>query len=87
MVNTAPSQVYKMVSDQAGGSIQARIPGTLPCSRKQVYDLKFRDGREIVPVDDLLDVRQKEENGTKICMRHKDVTRDLWVLGRKVMCG
>ena len=77
-----------MLSDQAGGSIQARTPGAFPRSRKQVYDLKFRDGREIDPVDDfLVYVRQKEENGTKICMRHEDVPIDLWVLGTKVMCG
>lgn len=88
VVNTAPAQVYKVLSDQAGGAIQARTPGALPRSRKQVYDLKFRDGREIDPVDDLLIyVRQKEENGTKICMRHEDVPIDLWVLGTKVMCG
>ena len=88
VVNTALSQVYKMLSDEAGGSIQARTPGALPRSRKQVYDLKFRDGREIDPVDDLLVyVRQKEENGRKICMRHEDAPIDLWVLDTKVMCG
>ena len=65
-----------MVSDQAGGSNQARTPGALPRSRMLVYNLKFREGREIDPVDDLLVyVRQKEENGTKIGMPHKDVKR------------
>ena len=40
--SNAPSQVYKMVSDQAGDSTQARTPGVLPRSRKQVYDLQFK---------------------------------------------
>ena len=75
-----------MVSDQARGSIQARTPGALPRSRRQVYDFKFRDRREIDPVDNLLVyVKQKEENGTKICMRHKDAPTDLWVLCRKII--
>ena len=41
VVNTAPAQVYKVLSDQAGGAIQARTPGALPRSRKQVYDLNL----------------------------------------------
>ena len=32
-------------------------------------------------------VRQKEENGAKICKRHEDVPTDLWVLGMKVICS
>lgn len=52
--NNSPSQVYKAVYDKAGGSSQARTPGTLPRSRKQVYDLQFRANKENDPVEDLL---------------------------------
>ena len=62
--NAAPSQVYKLVCDQAGCSSQARTPGELPRSQKQVYDLQFRAGQGKDQVDDLLVymyARKKEE--------------------------
>ena len=82
--NEAPSQVYKLVCDQAGGSSQARTPGALPRSRKQVYDLQFRASQTKDPVDDLLVYARKREE--KIVLRHEDMPTDLWILGTKVMC-
>jgi len=85
VVNTAPSQVYKLACDQAGGASQARTPGALPRSRKQVYDLQFRGSQRTDPVDDLLVyAKKKEEN---IVLRHEDLPSDFWVLGTKVMCS
>ena len=82
--NAAPSQVYKLVCDQAGGSSQARTPGALPRSRKQVYDLQVRASQSKDPVDDLLVYAKKKEE--KIVLRHEDIPTDLWILGTKVMC-
>ena len=83
--NNAPSQVYKAVYDKAGGSSQARTPGTLPRSRKQVYDLQFRANKENDPVEDLLVyARMKDDT---VVLRHEDLPNDLWVLGTKVMCN
>lgn len=83
--SNAPSQVYKMVSDQAGGSSRARTPGVLPRSRKQVYDLQFKVGLNNDPVNDLLVYARKKEES--IVLRHEDMPTDLWVLGTKVMCN
>ncbi|KAL9977636.1 hypothetical protein ACROYT_G015065 [Oculina patagonica] len=85
VVSNAPSQAYKLVCDQAGGSSEARQPKALPCSRKQVYDLQFRAENQNDPVDDLLIYARKCEK--QIVLRHKDVRTDLWVLGTKVMCN
>ena len=83
--NNAPSQVYKAAYDKAGGSSQARTPGTLPRSRKQVYDLQFRANKENDPVEDLLVyARMKDDT---VVLRHEDLPNDLWVLGTKVMCN
>ena len=77
--NNAPSQVYKAVYDKAGGSSQARTPGTLPRSRKQVDDLQFTDNRENDPVEDLLVyARMKDET---VVLPLEDLPNDLWVLG------
>ena len=73
---------FKNVSRSAGGALNAREPGDLPRSRKQVYDLK-RQLKMVDEVDELLHyVKNSEE---PMVITHLDVPEDLWVLAKPHM--
>lgn len=80
-----PSRAHKAVHSEMGGLANARTPGDLPRSTKQVRDIKGIAKRQSDPVEDLLVYARKKEKG--IVLRHEDLPRDLWILGTDVMCN
>ena len=49
-----------------------------------MYDIQFKAGTQVDPVDDLLVYARKKEE--RVVLRHEDMPTDLWILGTDVMC-
>ena len=73
---------FRNVSVSAGGVLNAREPGDLPRSRKQVYDIK-RKMRKVDEIGELLQYTKNSEES--IVLEHHDVPEDLWVLAKPHM--
>ena len=73
---------FRNVSVSAGGVLNAREPGDVPRSRKQVYDIK-RQMRKVDEVGELLQYTKNSEES--IVLEHHDVPEDLWVLAKPHM--
>ena len=73
---------FRNVSASAGGVLNAREPGDLPRSRKQVYDIQ-RQMRKVDEIDELLQYTKNSEES--IVLEHHDLPEDLWVLAKPHM--
>lgn len=73
---------FTNVSVSAGGFLNAKEPGDLPRSRKQLYDIKW-NMRKVDEIRELLQYSQNSEE--PIVLEHHDVLEDLWVLAKPHM--
>ena len=80
--STSAAVAFRNVSVSAGGVLNAREPGDLPRSRKQVYDIK-RQMRKVDEIGELLQYTKNSEES--IVLEHHDVPEDLWVLAKPHM--
>ena len=79
--SNSAATAFRNVSVSTGGVLNAREPGDLPRSRKQVsrYDIK-RKMRKVDEINDLLQYTKNSEE--PIVLEHHDVPEDLWVLAK-----
>ena len=81
--NNSPSVVFKNVASKSRGVMGAQIPGQLPRSRQQLYDLKFKMNKSDQVHELILYSKQNDE--TVVLERH-DVPEELWILEKPHMC-